>query len=81
MKLLLLLCCTLLLTQNAVAQSEKKALSMEEKTFHSASGREVKGEMGSLMVPENRDNPGSEKIAIHFARLKKYGLIARYFLF
>jgi len=43
---------------------------MEEKTFHSASGREVKGEMGSLMVPENRDNPGSEKIAIHFARLK-----------
>ena len=45
-------------------------LSLEERTYTSASGVDVKAELGRLKVPENRKNPNSEDISIKFIRLK-----------
>ncbi len=50
--------------------SNAQTVNMEEKSFTSKSGTVVKGDVGKLMVSENRDNPYAEEIAIHFIRLK-----------
>ncbi|MDH7447110.1 alpha/beta fold hydrolase [Aquimarina sp. 2201CG14-23] len=52
------------------AQDVKDRLTIEEKSFTSASGQKVMAEVGSLEVPENRNNPNSKNISIHFIRLK-----------
>ena len=70
MKHPLLLLCSLLFIHYATAQTVKGPLTLEEKTFKSASGKEITGQVGSLKVPENRNNPDAEDIAIHFVRLK-----------
>lgn len=70
MKLLPILCCTLLLIPGALAQNENHELKMEEKTFESTSGKMVEGEAGALEVPENRNVDQTENITIHFVRLK-----------
>jgi len=54
----------------ACGQSATTTLKLKTKTFTSHSGQKVIGEVGSLKVPENRANPNSELISIHFTRLK-----------
>ncbi len=70
MKHLLLLCFIILIPFFSFSQQSVNGLNMETKTFKSSSGKEIQGEVGSLVVPENRDNPNSEDIQIHFVRLK-----------
>ncbi|NER12459.1 alpha/beta fold hydrolase [Leptobacterium flavescens] len=70
MRQLLCYLCLFLTIQFSLAQTLADGLEKEEKSFRSASGRTVKAEVGSLKVPENRANPNSEDINVHFVRLK-----------
>lgn len=70
MKYLLFIYFILLSFHCTMGQSSKKALSLKDTSYTSKSGMEIKAEIGSLKIPENRANPNSEDIAIHFIRLK-----------
>ena len=70
MKHLLLLSCLWITTLLANAQSPSESLTIENKSFKSKSGTVIEAQVGSLMVPENRANPDSENISIHFIQLK-----------
>lgn len=70
MKHLLLFGLIILIPILSFNQEPVNSLKMETKTFKSSSGKEIQGEAGSLKVPENRNNPNSEDIQIHFVRLK-----------
>ena len=67
MKHLLLLNCLWLITCVSNAQNLS---NLEDKSFESKSGTIIKALVGSLSVPENRANPNSENISIHFIQLK-----------
>ncbi len=54
----------------AFAQSN---LSLSAKEYASASGKTITGDEGTLTVPENRANPASDSITIHFVRLHGTG--------
>lgn len=60
------LLCFSLAIQNLYAQK----LQLTPSTFKSESGKEVPAEIGTINVPENRKNPNSAEIPIHFIRLK-----------
>lgn len=60
------LLCFSLFTQSIYAQK----LETKTTTFTSKSGKEVSAEVGTIEVPENRKNPNSAKIPIHFIKLK-----------
>jgi len=45
-------------------------LSLTAKEYQSASGKTITGDEGTLTVPENRANPNSDSIDIHFVRLR-----------
>ncbi len=70
MKHPLLLLCAFLIVHNLIGQKSNDALTLEKRSYTSYSGKEVIGFSGSLKVPENRNNPDSEAIAIHFVQLK-----------
>ena len=53
-----------------LGQQSSGLINMEEATFKTASGDTVEGHRGSITVPENRSNPNSPDIAVHFVRLK-----------
>ncbi len=59
-----------LTTHFTIAQNLTKALTTEPQSFKSESGTVVEAIGGSLRVPENRTNPNSENISIHFIQLK-----------
>ena len=48
-------------------------LILSDTTFTSSSGMVVKAQVGSMKVLENRKNPASEEIDIHFIRLMSEG--------
>jgi pimeloyl-ACP methyl ester carboxylesterase len=55
----------------AVAHAQKAGdLKFEPHTFESASKQKVDAELGKLLVPENRRNPGSRLIELTFVRFK-----------
>ena len=60
------LLCFGIVIQNIYAQQ----LQVTPSTFTSESGKEVLAEVGTITVPENRKNPNSAEIPIHFIRLK-----------
>lgn len=60
------LLCFSIVIQNIYSQQ----LQTNATTFKSESGKEVQAETGTIKVPENRKNPNSTKIPIHFIRLK-----------
>lgn len=60
------LLCFSIVIQNIYAQQ----LQVTPSTFISESGKEVQAEVGTITVPENRKNPNSAEIPIHFIRLK-----------
>ena len=70
MKHLLLTNCLWLITHFSGAQSLSESLTMNNKSFKSESGIIVEAQVGSLTVPENRDNPDAEDISVHFIQLK-----------
>ncbi|WKN43347.1 alpha/beta fold hydrolase [Tunicatimonas pelagia] len=70
MKNLLLMLGMYLMSHFASAQDYSERLTTENKSFKSASGTVVNATVGSLKVPENRNNPDSEEISIHFVQLK-----------
>ena len=57
-------------TSIAYGANSGNPLQLESKIFKSHSGKKVKAEVGSFIVPENRSNPKSAEIPIHFIRLK-----------
>ncbi len=57
-------------SEAVIRESLLKKMIVEEENFTSASGVEVPAEVGSLKVPENRSNPKSIEIPIHYIRLK-----------
>ncbi|MCG8330975.1 MAG: alpha/beta hydrolase [Chitinophagales bacterium] len=71
MKTLFFMFCLSLTCMYGYAQSLESRLEIEgEETFSNQSGKKIKGEVGRFKVPENRSNPNSEDIYIHFVRLK-----------
>lgn len=70
MKNLLLILGTWLTSYIVNAQDYSERLTTENKSFKTTSGTVVNATVGSLKVPENRDNPDSEEIAVHFVQLK-----------
>lgn len=70
MKYTLIIFCSWLITQGVVGQSLQDRLSLQKETFKSKSGKQIKADIGTLTVAENRDNPRSANIKIHFIRLK-----------
>ncbi|MGB0524002.1 MAG: alpha/beta hydrolase [Flammeovirgaceae bacterium] len=50
--------------------NDASKLTLENTHFKSASGIKVPAEVGTFKVPENRANPNTEEISIHFIRLK-----------
>lgn len=63
---LIFLLCFCIAIQSLYAQQ----LQMTPSTFTSESGKEVLAEAGTIEVPENRNNPSSAKIPVHFIKLK-----------
>ncbi|MEM8970300.1 MAG: alpha/beta hydrolase [Bacteroidota bacterium] len=59
-----------LTTHFMCAQSQDDRLTTESRTYTSESGIVIDAIVGSLKVPENRANPDSEDISIHFIQLK-----------
>ncbi|MGB3586181.1 MAG: hypothetical protein WBA23_06555, partial [Tunicatimonas sp.] len=59
-----------LFTQVTHAQNLSKLITIEDQSFKSESGVVVDATVGSLKVPENRSNPDSEEISVHFVQLK-----------
>lgn len=56
---------------NAQSQSTQPQVKiLKSRTLKTKSGKEVKAELGTLTVPENRANPQSAKIEIQYAHLK-----------
>ena len=53
-----------------VHQTIAQSISIENKTFQTESGLKVEGQVGSILVPENRANPNSSAIPIQFVHLK-----------
>lgn len=70
MKKLIIIISLLFSFHSAFSNISNLKLQIESKTFKSRSGVFVKADVGSLKVPENRSNPQSEEITIHFTRLK-----------
>lgn len=54
----------------ADAQDYHGRLTTKNKAFKTTSGTVVHATVGSLQVPENRANPNSEDISVHFVQLK-----------
>ncbi len=70
MKYLYLSICLCIGLYTLNGQKPDANLKLSAKTFKSHSGQEVRGDVGDLQVPENRADPDSEDINIHFIRLK-----------
>jgi len=70
MKNLIIVFHLLICSSLAYGANSSNPLQLESRTFKSASGKEVKAEVGSFIVPENRSNLNSAEIPIHFIRLK-----------
>ncbi len=65
---LIFLLCFSITIQSLYAQQIQTTSSI----FKSESGIEVSAEVGTIQVPENRKNPSSSKIPIHFIKLKSH---------
>ncbi len=70
MKFLLPFFFTVIIINLTLGQPAKERLEIKNQTFTSASGKEVRAEVGSLIVPENRASKESANIKIKFVRLK-----------
>ncbi|HAA13260.1 MAG TPA: hypothetical protein DCE41_16830, partial [Cytophagales bacterium] len=71
MKYLIALVFVVFCAPSVLAQTDfADRLHMEEKSFRASNGTKVLGLSGTLAVPENRNNPGSETLQIGFVRLK-----------
>jgi pimeloyl-ACP methyl ester carboxylesterase len=71
LRLFLLTSTTLML--GFVSSFSQSNLSLTAKEYASASGNTITGDEGTLTLPENRANPASDSIAIHFVRLHGTG--------
>lgn len=56
--------------QIAFSQDLEERISLKDTSYISSSGKQVDAQKGSLLVPENRENPNSENIPVYFIRLK-----------
>ncbi|NRB46051.1 MAG: alpha/beta fold hydrolase [Saprospiraceae bacterium] len=64
---LLLLSCLLCVI---ISAQTTPSLSLTAKTLQTVSGKSIEAKMGTLTVPENRNNPGSRTIDLAFVQLK-----------
>ena len=69
-KAIQLLICLLLCSLPVAAQQKAGALKLKPYTFENDKGEKVASEFGTLLVPENRNNPDSNLIELAFVRFK-----------